>query len=80
MSKQEQTRRNWLEVIHLELCNIFKFDYTKKWYVHNQESVLENEMRKKKENLPNSEICRIVKFAVPADHRLKLKESYKTST
>ena len=30
-------------MIHWELCKNFKFDYTNKWYVHNTESVQENE-------------------------------------
>ena len=40
-------RHDWVEkVIHSELCKKFKFDHTKKWYVHNPESVLENETQK----------------------------------
>ena len=31
-------------MIHKELCKKLKFDHTKKWYMHNLESVLENEM------------------------------------
>ena len=31
-------------MIHWELCKKFKFDHTKKWYMHNPESVLGNEM------------------------------------
>ena len=44
-----ETRHNtWEggEVIYKELCKKFKFDDTNKWYMHNPESVLENEMRK----------------------------------
>ena len=33
-------------MIHWELCKKFRFDYTNKWYIHNPESVLENEMHK----------------------------------
>ena len=33
-------------MIHLELCKKLKFDHANKWYVHNQESVLENETDK----------------------------------
>ena len=29
-----------------ELCKMFKFDHTNKWYIHNPESVLENEIHK----------------------------------
>ena len=34
------------KVIHWELCNKFKIDHMKKWYMHNPESVLENESYK----------------------------------
>ena len=34
------------KVIHWELCKKFKFDHTNKWYIHNPESVLENERDK----------------------------------
>ena len=34
------------KVIHCKLCKKFKFDHTNKWYKHNQESILENEMHK----------------------------------
>ena len=34
------------KVIHWELCKKFKFDHKSKWYVHNTESVLKNEMYK----------------------------------
>ena len=78
-------------MIHWELCKKFLFDHPIKWYIHNPESVLENETYKvlwyseiqtgqllsarqpelvivkkkekkkkntKKENLPNSKLCR----------------------
>ena len=42
-----QVRLDWVgKVIHWELCKKFKFDYTNKWYVHNPESIQENEMHK----------------------------------
>ena len=75
-------------MIHLELCKKFKFDHSKKMVY--AQSVMENETnfsgilstngspnlidhkkRKKKKT------CRIVNFVVPADHRVKLKESKK---
>ena len=31
------------KVIHWEMCKKFIFDHTNKWYMHNLESVLENE-------------------------------------
>ena len=34
------------KVIHWELFKKFKFNHTNKWYMHNQEAVLENEMHK----------------------------------
>ena len=41
--KDYKTRYNWLgQVIHQELSNILEFDHTKKWYMHNPTSVLEN--------------------------------------
>ena len=33
-------------VIHKELCKKFRFDHTNKWYMHNPESILENETHK----------------------------------
>ena len=34
------------KVIHWELCKKLKFDHTKKWYMHNPASVLENDTHK----------------------------------
>ena len=84
------------KVIHWELCKKLKFDHTNKWYMHNLESVLENETHKlfwdfqiqmdylisaRRPDLviinKKMSTCRIVDFAVPADHRVKLKESKK---
>ena len=45
--KEYKTRYNWVsQVIHWELCKKFEFDHTNKWYMHNQEYDLENEMYK----------------------------------
>ena len=42
-----KTRHDWAEkVIYWELCKKFKFDHTNKWYMHNPESVLDNETHK----------------------------------
>ena len=42
--KDYKTRHDWaIKVIHWELCRKFQFDHTNKWYMHNPESVLENE-------------------------------------
>ena len=66
-----------------------------KYYMHNPETVLENEMKNSSgilrfKNIPNlgqttgpnnnqhkKKTCRIVDVAVPADHRVKLKEKEK---
>ena len=45
--KEYKTRHDWVgKVIYWELCKKLKFDHTNKWYMHNIESVLENEMHK----------------------------------
>ena len=45
--REYKTRHDWVgKVIHWELCKKLKFDHTNKWYMHNPESVLENEMDK----------------------------------
>ena len=42
--------KNWHDMvgklIYWELCKKLKFDHTNKWYMHNPESVLENETHK----------------------------------
>ena len=41
------SKHDWLgKGIHWELCKKFKFDHTKKWYIHNLEFFLENETHK----------------------------------
>ena len=45
--KEYKTRHDWVgKVIHWELRKKFTFDHTNKWYMHNPESVLENETHK----------------------------------
>ena len=85
--KEYKTRHNWVgKVIHWELCKKFKLDHTNKWYMHNPASVLENEMPKSYGILTYKQLdliiikkkkrtCKIVDFAIPADHRIKLKEN-----
>ncbi len=47
VQKEYKTRHNWVgKVIHWELCKKFKFDQKKKWYLHNPESIQENETHK----------------------------------
>ena len=92
-------RYDWVgKVIHWELGKNLKFDHTNKWYMHNPESVLENEMhkllwdfeiqtdhqisarrpdlkiinkKKKKKKKRKKRTCKIVDFAVPADHKVR---------
>ena len=46
-AKECEIRHDWAgKVISLELCKKLKFEYTNKWYMHNPESVLVNEMLK----------------------------------
>ena len=43
----EKISTEWVgKVIHKELSMKLKFNFTKKWYVHNPESVLEKETQK----------------------------------
>ena len=92
-----KTRHNRVsKVIHRELFKKLKFDHMNKWYMHNPESILENEINKllwdfeietdhqisaRQPDLiiinKNKRTCRIVDFAVPSDHRVKLKECKK---
>ena len=45
--KEYKIRQDWEgKVIHWELCKKLKFDHANKWYIHNSESLLENEMHK----------------------------------
>ena len=65
--KEYKTRHNWFgKVFHWELCKKFKFDHTNKWYMHNPESVLENEMHKLLWN------CEIQTDHVSSDRRADL--------
>ena len=45
--KEYKTRHGWMgKEIHWELWKKLKFNHTNKWYLHNLESVLENETHK----------------------------------
>ena len=88
-----KTRHNSVgKVIYRELCKKWKFDHTNKWYMHNPESVLENDAqtplgfwdmfvshlisaRGLDLIIINKKVrtCRIVDFALPVYHRVKLK-------
>ena len=76
------------KVIHWEMCREFKFDHTNKWYTHNPAAVLKNDISEisarrtdliiiNKKKKKRERICKIVDFAVPADHRIKPKECEK---
>ena len=65
-----------------------KFDYLNKWYMHNPESILVFWDTNRSPNLGNitrpsdsqqqkKRACQIVDFTIPANHRIKLKESKK---
>ena len=91
---QDKTRRDWVaKVIHLELYQKFKFDYTLKWYMYITEFVLEDETDKILWDFviqtnhiiparrPDQVIIykkeNLVDFAAPAYHRIKIKENEK---
>ena len=47
ISTERETSHDWVgNVIHWELCKKLKFDHSKKWYMHNSESVLQSETHK----------------------------------
>ena len=92
-----KARHDWVgKVIHREMCRIFQFDHTNKWYMHNPAPVLKNDSHKllwdfsiqtdhlipsRRPDLiiinKRKRICKIIDFAIPADHRINLKESEK---
>ena len=43
---QKTYERRHDRVIHRELCKKFQFDKTNKWYMHDPESIIENETHK----------------------------------
>ena len=84
--KEYKARHDWVgKVFYWEMCKKFKFDHANKWYMHNPEPVLENDPPvgllytngspnlSPYNNQLKKKICKIVHFAVPADHRIKLK-------
>ena len=63
--KEYKTRHDWVgKVIHAEMCKKFKFDHTKKWYMHNPGPVLENNTRKL--------LC---EFDIPTDHLVSIRRT-----
>ena len=81
------------KVIHREMCKKLKFDHTNKWYMHNPAPVLEYNTHKllwdfdiytdhlisprRPDLMIKKRTCKIVDLAVPAEHRIKLKECEK---
>ena len=76
------------KMMHWELCKKLKFDHANKWYMHNPESILENETQislgfwdtNGSPNLGQTTKpgeSQILDFAIPAEHRVKLKEGEK---
>ena len=74
--KDYKARHDWVgTVIHWEMCKKFKFDHTNKWYMHNPAPVLENDTHKLLWDF-NIQTDHLIP-AVPADHRINLKECEK---
>ena len=47
VQEEYKARHDWVgKVFHWEMCKKFKFDHTKKWYMHNPAHVLENNTHK----------------------------------
>ena len=45
--REYKARHDWVgKVIHWEMCKKFKFEHTKKWYMHNPAPILENATHK----------------------------------
>ena len=45
--KEYKIKHNWVgKVIYWEMCKELKFDHMNKWYIHNPESVIENDTHK----------------------------------
>ena len=86
--KEYKTRHDWVgKVIQWEMWKKSKFDHTNTWYIHNPALVPENyglrhthglsnlgQKTRLNNNQQKKGTCKIVDFAIPADHRIKLKE------
>ena len=79
-------------MIHWELCKKLKFDHANKWYMYNPRkwhtqnslgfwhlngSLNLGQTTRPYDNPQKKRTCKIMDIAVPADHRVKLKESEK---
>ena len=85
--KEYKARHDWVgKVIIWEICRKFQFDHTNKWYRHNPAPVVSDFNIQTDHLIParrpafiiinkKKRICKIVKFAVPVDHKINRKES-----
>ena len=89
--KDYKTRHDWVDkVIHWEMCKKFKFDHMhnpaavlekdtqapmRLWHTNLSPNL--SQKTRPYNNQQKKRICKIVDFAVPADHRIKLKECEK---
>ena len=72
--KEYKTRHDWMsKVIHWKLHKKFKFNHTNKWYMHNPESVLENETQKVLLNF-EIQIGHLISVTRPSYSQLKKRE------
>ena len=70
--------KDWVgKVIHWEMCKKLKFDHINKWYIHTDHLISARRPYLIIINNKRKRICKIVDFAVSADHRIKLKECKK---
>ena len=74
--KEYKTRYDWVrKVIHWEMCKTHTNSYetlTYTWITWSNRDQLQKKRKKKEKRT-----CKIVDFAVPADHRIKLKKCEK---
>ena len=84
--KEYKTKRDWVgKLIHWDMCKKLRFDSTNKRYMHNPASVLENDTHKLRWDFSiqtdylisaiRPDI--IINKAAPANHRIKLKQTWK---
>ena len=76
--KEYKTRHDWVgKVINWQLCKKLKFDHTNKWYMHNPESVQEDETHKL---IWDSEIQKDHKISARRPHLIIKKKKKKEKT
>ena len=65
-AEKYKTRHDWVgKMIYGELCKKFKLNQTNKWYMHNPESVRENETQKF-----------LWDFEIQTDHLISARQPY----